>query len=110
MQGKVPTTPTTASVIAGVQVQEAVKWLHRDRDLPLLAGKGFVFNGLTHDSYVVQYQRKEGCPAHEELGPVIPTPFSAESTTLGEVLELVRERISPEAIVEFDRGAHGIER
>jgi len=103
MQGKVPTTPTTASVIAGVQVQEAVKWLHRDRDLPLLAGKGFVFNGLTHDSYVVQYQRKEGCPAHEELGPVIPTPFSAESTTLGEVLELVRERISPEAIVEFDR-------
>ena len=28
-------------------------------NLPTLAGKGYVFNGLTHDSYVVEYQRKE---------------------------------------------------
>ena len=27
-QGKVPTTPTTASIIAGIQIQEAVKLLH----------------------------------------------------------------------------------
>ena len=26
--GKVPTTPTTASIIAGIQVQEAIKYLH----------------------------------------------------------------------------------
>ena len=33
-QGKVPTTPTTASIIAGIQVQEAVKYLHGARKHP----------------------------------------------------------------------------
>jgi len=32
--GHIPTTPTTASVIAGIQTQEAIKWLHRDRQMP----------------------------------------------------------------------------
>ncbi len=103
LEGKVPTTPTTASVIAGIQVQEAVKWLHRDRDLPLLSGRGFVFNGLTHDSYVVQYRRRDDCPAHDEQGPVTSTDFSAATATLGELLGFVRGRIGPEAVLEFDR-------
>lgn len=103
LEGKVPTTPTTASVIGGIQVQEAVKWLHRDRDLPLLSGKGFVFNGLTHDSYVVQYRRRDECPAHDDIGPVLATDFSAATATLGELLGFVRERIGPEAVLEFDR-------
>src|ERR1700730_5032643 len=50
--GKVPTTPTTASVIAGIQVQEALKHIH---GLPVLAGKGYVFDGMLHTSYVVEY-------------------------------------------------------
>jgi molybdopterin/thiamine biosynthesis adenylyltransferase len=103
VEGKVPTTPTTASVIAGVQVQEAVKWLHRDRGLPLLAGRGFAFNGLTHDSYVVEYQRREDCPAHETLGEVLATGLSARTATARQVLELVRAQVSPGAVLEFDR-------
>ena len=41
------------TIIAGIQVQELLKLLHADRDLPTLAGKGYVFNGLTHDSYTL---------------------------------------------------------
>lgn len=103
LEGKVPTTPTTASVIAGIQVQEAVKWLHRHRELPLLAGRGFVFNGLTHDSYVVSYQRREDCLAHDEVGELVPTGLSASTTTVGQMLERVRAELSPEAVLEFDR-------
>lgn len=103
LQGKVPTTPTTASVIAGIQVQEAVKWLHRDRDLPTLAGKGFVFNGLTHDSYVVEYQRREDCPAHDELGELVELDGGVEDVTLEELLQRVRAEVSPRAVLEFDR-------
>ena len=55
-EGKIPTTPTSSSIIAGVQVQEMLKLLHSDRNLPTLTGKGYVFNGLTHDSYIVEYQ------------------------------------------------------
>lgn len=63
-QGKIPTTPTVASIIAGIQVQEAVKFLHRRDDMLLLDGKGFVFNGGTNESYIVEYQRREDCPSH----------------------------------------------
>ena len=58
-QGKVPTTPTTASIIAGIQVQEAIKYLH---GLEGIAGQGFVFDGTSHQSYLVSYTRKPDCP------------------------------------------------
>ena len=66
-QGKVPTTPTTASIIAGIQVQEAIKYLH---GLETIAGQGFVFDGTYHQSYLVSYTRKEDCPAHDADLPV----------------------------------------
>ncbi|MBS1515013.1 MAG: ThiF family adenylyltransferase [Bacteroidetes bacterium] len=61
-QGKVPTTPTISSIIAGIQVQEAVKYLHGQKDL--LAGKGFIYNGITNDSYIVEYTGNDECPSH----------------------------------------------
>ena len=60
--GKVPTTPTTASIIAGIQCQEAVKLIH---GLETLTGRGFVFEGMSHESHVVAYTRKEDCPSHD---------------------------------------------
>ena len=66
-QGKVPTTPTTASIIAGIQVQEAVKYLH---GLETISGQGFVFDGTYHQSYLVSYTRKADCPAHDADQPV----------------------------------------
>jgi adenylyltransferase/sulfurtransferase len=63
--GRTPTTATSASVIAGIQVQEAVKFLQDAPGADTLAGKGFVFNGSSHDSYVVEYPEKQGCMAHD---------------------------------------------
>lgn len=103
LEGKVPTTPTTASVIAAIQVQEGVKWLHRDRGLPVLAGKGFVFNGLNHDSYTVEYQRREDCPAHFTFGSVESVDRSIHDTTPRDLLCMARERLGPEAIVDLER-------
>ncbi len=62
--GKIPTTPTISSIIAGIQVQEAIKYLHKKDELPFLTGKGFVFNGFTNDSYIVEYQYKNDCMSH----------------------------------------------
>ena len=103
LQGKVPTTPTTASIIAGIQVQEAIKYLHRDRNLPFLAGKGFVFNGLTHDSYIVEYQKREDCPAHWTFAGVLELDRGTGDFTGREALALARAEVGPEACVEFDR-------
>ncbi len=101
--GKVPTTPTTASVIAGIQVQEAIKWLHRDRNLPVLAGKGFFFNGLTHDSYVIEYQVRKDCPAHYTYPEVRPLNRCSYELRAGELLQMARREMGEDAVVEFER-------
>lgn len=63
-EGKIPTTPTIASIIAGVQVQEAIKYLHKRDDLIFLNGKGFIINGNNNDSYIIEYQKNENCSSH----------------------------------------------
>ncbi len=101
--GKIPTTPTSSSVIAGIQVQELLKLLHSDRNLPTLAGKGFVFNGLTHDSYVVEYQEKPDCMSHDTYEDIRETPWSARSTTLKEIVGYIKKELGENAVVDFDR-------
>ena len=102
-EGKIPTTPTSSSVIAGIQVQELLKLLHSDRGLPTLAGKGYVFNGLTHDSYVVEYQEKPDCMSHDIYENIIEKPWSVKTMTLRELYEAVTSELGEKAVIDFDR-------
>ena len=102
-EGKIPTTPTSSAVIAGVQVQEMLKLLHSDRGLPTLAGKCFVFNGLTHDSYVVEYQRKPDCMSHDTYEEIIEKPWSVHTTKLRDILDGIRCELGETAVIDFDR-------
>ena len=102
-EGKIPTTPTSSSVIAGIQVQEMLKLLHSDRGLPTLAGKGYVFNGLTHDSYVVEYQEKPDCMSHDIFEDIIEKEWSVTDTTIGAALESVRNDMGENAVIDLDR-------
>lgn len=102
-EGKVPTTPTSSSVIAGIQVQEMLKLLHYDRHLPGLEGKGYVFNGMTHDSYVVEYQQKPDCMCHDTFEHIQEMPWSVKSMTVGDVLSAVRNEMGEKAILELGR-------
>ena len=96
-QGKVPTTPTTASVIAGIQCQEAVKYLH---GLDVLEGQGFIFEGMSHQSHAVRYTRKDDCPSHEMDQNVETLPWSVDTTSVRTFLERVRTDMGPEAVIE----------
>jgi adenylyltransferase/sulfurtransferase len=98
--GKTPTTPTVSSIIAGVQTQEAVKLLH---GMEVIAGRGWVFNGLTAEAYHVEFQRKESCYSHDTLDEVIPLPVRAETMTVAELLNEARHRLGPDAELELGR-------
>jgi len=98
--GKVPTTPTTASVIAGIQAQEAVKLLHGQ---PTLAGAGFVFEGRTHTSYRTEYLRNPDCLSHDPIEAISVRPRGAGDTTAREALAWAREALGPAARLEFVR-------
>lgn len=87
IEGKIPTTPTIASVIAGMQVQEAVKFLHKRDDLTLLKGKGFIVNGNSNDSYIVEYQRNEDCPSHYTFDNIQTLNKKFDSVKLNEVFD-----------------------
>ncbi len=96
-EGKVPTTPTTSSVVAGIQVQEAVKMLH---GLETLAGQGFVFDGLRHQSYLVTYSRLADCPTHEALPQIELLPWSVRETTAEQLLDRAHTDLGPSAVIE----------
>jgi adenylyltransferase/sulfurtransferase len=98
--GKTPTTPTISSIIAGVQCQEAVKLLH---GMETIAGRGWVFAGLTTDSYAVTYQRNDDCYSHDPLEQVIALDAGADSITLAQLLQKARELLGPTAELELGR-------
>ena len=100
-EGKVATTPTISSIIAGLQVQEAVKLLH---GLPVLAGKGFIFEGLNHTSYRVEYTENADCMSHYSFSEITNLPARSRDMTLAELLERARHDLaSGSVIIEFSR-------
>lgn len=99
-QGKTPTTPTTSSVVAGIQVQEALKMLH---GVETLSGQGFVFDGTRHSSYLVSYSRQADCPAHDAYEPIESLPWSVETTTAGELLARAQDDLGASAVIEFNQ-------
>lgn len=100
LQGKVPTTPTSASIVAAFQTQEALKLLH---DMEVQPGKALMINGLTNDIYVTEYPVKEFCMSHSTMEPIVELPqATATATTLADLLEIAREQIGPDATLEFD--------
>jgi molybdopterin/thiamine biosynthesis adenylyltransferase len=101
--GKVPTTATTASVIAAIEVQEAVKLLHTERlGDSVLAGAGYHFVGLTHDSYVVRYTKREDCLSHDTYEAERIEAVLA-GATFAEVLKRARNDLGAEAIIELEQ-------
>lgn len=100
-QGKVATTPTTSAVIAGIQVQEALKLLH---GLPSLSGKGYVFEGLHHTSYVTEYTPDPNCLSHYRFERIIRLPERSEALTLGGLMERACQELGTEDVtLEFSR-------
>lgn len=103
MEGKIPTTPTIASVIAGIQVQEAVKYLHSRNGNLLLEGKGFIFNGNTNDSYIVAYQLLEDCPSHYTYENIISSKIGFKDAKISDLIEAGKSFFGDEKfVVEFN--------
>jgi molybdopterin/thiamine biosynthesis adenylyltransferase len=99
-RGHVPTTSVAASVIAALEVQEALKYLHGQ---PTLYGEGIHVNGLWNDFDRVQYKRRDDCQAHEFFEKVVPLNLSVRDITLGELLERAEARLGKGATLELSR-------
>lgn len=100
LQGKVPTTPTSASIVAAFQTQEALKLIH---GMEVQSGKAMMINGLTNDVYSTEYPVKQDCMSHSRLEPIVELPqVTAVSTTLSDLLAIAQERLGEGVVLEFD--------
>lgn len=100
LQGKVPTTPTSASIVAAFQTQEALKLIH---DMEVNPGKAMMINGLTNDIYTTEYPVKQSCYSHNHFEPIIELPeIRSDTNTLKDLLEIARESLGDGSVLEFD--------
>lgn len=97
--GKVPTAPTIASMMAALQVQEALKILH---EMPVQAGTAFVYNGVGNQFYATRLPRREDCLSHETYPEPVELPLSSRST-LGELFAAARAHVAGPLELALDR-------
>jgi molybdopterin-synthase adenylyltransferase len=83
ISGKVPTAPTIASMMAALQVQEALKILH---GLPVAAGSALVYNGVANQFYTTKLPFRDDCLSHETY----PEPVALDLGSQNSVDELFR--------------------
>jgi molybdopterin/thiamine biosynthesis adenylyltransferase len=95
--GHAPSTAVAGSLIASLQVMEAIKLLH---DQPTLKGGGIHLNGLMTDFSRVDYPRREDCLGHERVPDIENLGSKCSEVTLDELLSLAEERFG--AGVELD--------
>lgn len=98
--GKVPTTPTIASIIGAMESQEALKLIH---DMPVEPGKVTHFNGYTNHLHTTAYLPDADCESHWIYGDINETELRAGSSTLRDLLDVVRGDMGNEAMIELDQ-------
>ena len=102
LAGKVPTAPTISSIIAGMQVQEALKLIH---GMPVESGVACVFNGITNQFYKTSFQRRDDCLSHETYPDAIELPLAAETHTANDLFAALAAKceINGSMRLELDR-------
>lgn len=95
-----PTTPTQASIIGAMQVQEVLKYLH---NMEFLEGKGFFFEGLHHNSYQTEFSVKPDCPWHESSPKIIEADTLNRNSTWQEIWDWVVKYVGNIDALDFER-------
>ena len=106
-EGKIPTTPTIASIMGAVQVQEALKLLDPARwEGRTLSGREFLFNGTVGEASVVSLPVKENCFAHSTMDftkLIELHEASAETlTSAAALLAMAREQLNDDAVIVLE--------
>lgn len=103
-QGRVATTPISASIVGAVQAQEAMKIIHKDcyeEEIPFttLQGKMWRYEGLTNITNTYKYSSwKKNCPAHEVWEPAVEADMLSADMTVDETLKALRKLLDVKAV------------
>ena len=101
--GRAATTPVIASIIAAVQVQEAMKIIHQDAInsgiFSTLTGKLFAYEGMHPSAEIFDFSSwKNNCTAHEYWESVIEAPDLGADMPVSQALEMIKQIVSADAV------------
>ncbi len=101
--GRVATTPISASIIGAIQVQEAMKIIHREpnEESPFrtLEGKLLKYEGLMNTMNIYRYASwKKTCMAHEHWDNIIENKELSATMTVAEALATLKTQLEVKAI------------
>jgi adenylyltransferase/sulfurtransferase len=100
-EGVIPTTPTSASLIAAMQVEKAVRLLHR---MEVPAGYEIMYSSNQTGLVQVKLPEREDCLSHERAQPLARLrKLRAAQATLEQLLEEAQRILGSEAILDLDR-------
>lgn len=90
--GRVATTPISASIIGAMQVQEALKIIHRrtesSQQFRTLEGRMLHYEGMTNAMHIYKYASwKKNCTAHERWEDVIECQSLSAKMTVREAIK-----------------------
>jgi adenylyltransferase/sulfurtransferase len=99
LSGKVPTAPTIASMMAALEVQEALKLLH---GMPVSGGSALVFNGVSNQFYSTRLPFREDCLSHESYPQ--PTELAlGQSSRVADLFAAARTELDGPLVLALDR-------
>ena len=99
-RGRVPTTITSASIIAAVQVQEAVRILH---GLAVEPGAAFLYSASSLTATRVRLARRRSCAVHTAATQVIELDARSDTLTLRELCRHACQTLGAGASLWLDR-------
>ena len=95
--GRVATTPISASIIGAVQVQEAMKEIHKDdtdHSFKTLVGKMWRYEGMTNAINIYKYASwKNNCSAHEVWDNIIKDKGLSANMKVSEILNYLEKAL-----------------
>lgn len=90
LSGKTPTNATTAAIVGGIQVQEAIKYLTGNADLVSLVGKVWSYTGDSMDVFMSKYSSDDYCLAHDFYEDIID---ASSASSVGDLLDMGRQHL-----------------
>ena len=101
--GRVATTPISASIIAAIQVQEAMKIIHRESvehgTFSTLTGKLFVYEGARPSVDIYDFSADNpDCIARELWEPVIEIEELSADTSILQALSIIKKTLNVDSV------------
>lgn len=101
--GRTPTTPVIASIIGAVEVQEAMKLLHKQEVengvFTTLTGKWLHYEGMHNNITVYDTQAfDDDCPSHECWDDVFQMPDLGADTRISDAFALIKKSLNVQEV------------